>query len=239
MEWLPSGNMHHQTHYCQWWAMLGVPSTDWTNRLFFAFWFIQSHKCQNGNTLSCPHTVRTQCQNELFYLPFNPLSPHVFTVQLASVLGWGCLQQINISTHVSGPSTHCTGWKLLQSFLWRKEMMPNQPRENGMAQNNEVIEEHWEGESLPLWLLAWTSHWWPLAWRPHSTAQSPPPGMNVTSFSSRIPQPSNHSMCLHTTFVWFFLFFTVAVVPLYGLFTSWLTECCPLPKGQSDPLHAL
>lgn len=32
-------------------------------------------------------------------------------------------------------------------------MMPNQPRENGMAQNNGVIEEHW-GESLPVWLLA-------------------------------------------------------------------------------------
>lgn len=86
--------------------------------------------------------------------------------------------------------------------------MPIQPRENGMAQNNEVIEEHWAGESLPLWLLAWTSHWWPLAWRPHSTAQSPPPGMDVTSFSSRIPQPSNYSTCLHTTFVWCFFCFS-------------------------------
>lgn len=56
--------------------------------------------------------------------------------------GGDCLQQINISTHVSGPSTHRSGWKLLQSFLWRKEMMPNQPGENGMAQNNGVIEEH-------------------------------------------------------------------------------------------------
>lgn len=210
---------------------------------FFAFWFIQSHQCQNGNTLSCPHTAITHCQNELFYPPFNPLSPHVFTAQLASVLGWGCLQQINISTHVSGPSTHCTGWKLLQSFLWRKEMMPNQPRENGMAQNNEVIEERWEGESLPLWLLAWTSHWWPLAWRPHSTAQhSPHPQAWMWPHSApEYPNPPTIP-CAYTPHLcdfFFFLFFTVAVVPLYGPFTSWLTECCPLPKGQSDPLHAL
>lgn len=42
--------------------------------------------------------------------------------------GWGrrrdSLQQINISTHVSGPSAHRSGWKLLQSFLRRREMMP-------------------------------------------------------------------------------------------------------------------
>lgn len=42
--------------------------------------------------------------------------------------GWGrrrdSLQQINISTHVSGPSAHRSGWKLLQSFLRRREMVP-------------------------------------------------------------------------------------------------------------------
>ncbi len=90
-------------------------------------------------------------------------------MQLSSLVGGGTvfLQQINISTHVSGPSTHRTGWKLLQSFLWRKEMMPNQPRESGKAQNNGVIEDH-RGESLPVWLWIWASHWCPLAWRPHS-----------------------------------------------------------------------
>lgn len=82
-------------------------------------------------------------------------------------------QQINIYTHISGSSTHCTRGKLLQSFLWRKEMMPNQPRESGITQNNGVIEAHW-GESLPELLWAWTSRWCPLAWRPHSRALFPP-----------------------------------------------------------------
>lgn len=40
--------------------------------------------------------------------------------------------------------TRCTGSKLLQSFLWRTEMMPNWPGENGRAQNNGVIDEHWK-----------------------------------------------------------------------------------------------
>lgn len=33
-------------------------------------------------------------------------------------------------------------------------MMPNQPGENGMAQNNGVIEEHWRGGAAAVWLLA-------------------------------------------------------------------------------------
>lgn len=115
-----------------------------------------------------------------------------FSMQLASLVGVGggrnCLQQINISTRVSGPSTYRTGWELLQSFLWRKEMMPNQPRENGMAQNNGVIEEHW-GESLPVWLLAWASHRWPLAWRPHSTGLFSPQAWMWPHSAAEYPRP--------------------------------------------------
>lgn len=43
---------------------------------------------------------------------------------MAGAAGRDCLQQINISTHVSGPCAHRGGWKLLQSFLRRREMMP-------------------------------------------------------------------------------------------------------------------
>lgn len=95
-----------------------------------------------------------------------------FSLHLSTLVrGAGAIfrQQINISTHIHGPSTHRTGWKLLQSFLWRKEMMPNQPRENGIAQNNGVIEDHW-GESPPVLLWAWASRLCPLAWSPHSIA---------------------------------------------------------------------
>lgn len=95
-----------------------------------------------------------------------------FSLHLSALVrGAGAIfrQQINISTHIHGPSTHRTGWKLLQSFLWRKEMMPNQPRENGIAQNNGVIEDHW-GESPPVLLWAWASRLCPLAWSPHSIA---------------------------------------------------------------------
>lgn len=79
-------------------------------------------------------------------------------------------------------------------------MMPNQPRENGIAQNNGVIEDHW-GESPPVLLWAWASRLCPLAWSPHSIALFFPSGMDVTSFSkldSRKPPPSNCPTCIHT-----------------------------------------
>lgn len=109
------------------------------------------------------------------------------------------LQQINISTHVSGPSTHHTGWKLLQSFLWRKEMMPNQPRESGITQNNGVIEDHW-GESLPVWLWARASHWCPLAWRPHSRDLFPlRHGCDLIQLNGlQNTPPFNHPTSIHT-----------------------------------------
>lgn len=111
------------------------------------------------------------------------------------------LQQINISTRVSGPTTHRTRWKLLQSFLWRKEMVPNQSRESGMAQNNGVIEDHW-GESLPVWLWAWACHWCPLAWRPHSRGLFPLGhwrDLIQLNRASEYPRPATIShACTHT-----------------------------------------
>ncbi|KAI9548024.1 hypothetical protein NQZ68_013042 [Dissostichus eleginoides] len=48
-------------------------------------------------------------------------------------------------------------YSIIATEQMRQEMMPNQPRESGIAQNNGVIEDH-EGESLPVWLWARASH---------------------------------------------------------------------------------
>lgn len=69
--------------------------------------------------------LSTACESTRLHLLFFPcISP----LCDGRDRGWGrrrdSLQQINISTHVSGPSAHRSGWKLLQSFLRRREMMP-------------------------------------------------------------------------------------------------------------------
>lgn len=62
-------------------------------------------------------------------------------------------------------------------------MMPNQPRESGMAQNNGVIEARW-GESLPVWLAVGMSISL-MSTGLETPQQRPffPSGMDVTSFS--------------------------------------------------------
>lgn len=162
-----------------------------------------------------------------------------FSMQLTTVVGGGgavFLQQINISTHVS---THHSRWKLLQSFLWRRKMMPNQPRESGIVQNNGIIEDH-EGESLPVWLWARASHWCPLAWRPHSRGFFPlRHGCDLIQLTGlqntpALPPPNMHT-CMLTHHTCVFSVFHCGCVPLYGQLTLWLTWHCPLLKGQFDP----
>lgn len=64
------------------------------------------------------HCLSAACESTRLHLLFS------FHAALCSVMagaaGRDCLQQINISTHVSGPCAHRSGWKLLQSFLRRR-----------------------------------------------------------------------------------------------------------------------
>lgn len=97
--------------------------------------------------LSCTHIVHEKSMYLLLNFCFS-LSVKVIKtacVFLCSSPLWQrgvtvFLQQINISTHVSGPSTRCTGWKPFTKLLWRKKMMPYQPWESGISLNNGVIE---------------------------------------------------------------------------------------------------
>lgn len=156
----------------------------------------------------------------------------VFAKQLSIAEGAGgsvFWQQINISTRIRGASAHHSGWKLLQSFLWRKEMVPNQSGENGITQNNGVIEDCWGGrgwrggESLPVLLWVGASLWCPLAWRTHNRGPPPKAWMwphSATGLQTRRP-PHTHP-CPHNTFRHVFQL------------RSWPYNFCCLLKGRSD-----
>lgn len=101
-------------------------------------------------------------------------------------------------------------------------MMPKQPGESRITQNNAVIEDQWDGVwcrgwwwwwlkggrgvfSLPVWLFHGPGHLTDVHWPEDPTAEAfSPTGMDVTSFiqlGPRIPHlpppASDHSTCMH------------------------------------------
>lgn len=138
---------------------------------------------------------------------------------MAEAAGRDCLQQINISTHVSGPCAHRSGWKLLQSFLRRRETVPKP------AWGEWNGPEQWHNWGALGWGLGWrvslhgsllasSSRRWPLGLEtPTAGAFSHPQDTDVTSFSSRIAhvlQTSHmrehtlvhHCVCVCALFAW-------------------------------------
>lgn len=83
---------------------------------------------------ACTFKTHYRCDSTPCFLEFHCCPPpasqrgFIYTFFFPALLrqggGRGWPQQINISTHVSGPCVQRGGWKLSQSFLRRREMVP-------------------------------------------------------------------------------------------------------------------